>query len=250
MHVRLAFSVAVQVDADVLLIDEVLAVGDAAFQQKCFEEFERMKRARQDDRARHARHVGGPALLPPRDADGARRDARRSARRNGSRAATTSSTSARSCTRAGRRRASATRPRPRSRRPGSRTTRGARSRTWRRASTSRCAWRSRFHAPLEDPIFAFNLLNEPRHTVFATTSEWSDGPSGRFAAGETVVARVRFDNWLAPMRYTFTPSVARAGLGADALDLREDLASLDRPRRTRHRRHRRRPAHASRIDRT
>jgi hypothetical protein len=28
------------------------------------------------------------------------------------------------------------------------------------------------------------------------------------------------------MRYTFTPSVARAGLGADALDLREDLASL------------------------
>jgi len=44
MHVRLAFSVAVQADADVLLIDEVLAVGDAAFQQKCFEQFERMKR--------------------------------------------------------------------------------------------------------------------------------------------------------------------------------------------------------------
>ena len=44
MHVRLAFSVAVQVDADVLLIDEVLAVGDAAFQQKCFEQFERLKR--------------------------------------------------------------------------------------------------------------------------------------------------------------------------------------------------------------
>ena len=37
MHVRLAFSVMVQVDADVLLIDEVLAVGDAAFQQKCFD---------------------------------------------------------------------------------------------------------------------------------------------------------------------------------------------------------------------
>jgi ABC-type polysaccharide/polyol phosphate transport system ATPase subunit len=39
MHVRLAFSVAIQVDADILLIDEVLAVGDAAFQQKCFEVF-------------------------------------------------------------------------------------------------------------------------------------------------------------------------------------------------------------------
>jgi ABC-type polysaccharide/polyol phosphate transport system ATPase subunit len=37
MAMRLAFSVAVNVDPDVLLIDEVLAVGDAAFQTKCFE---------------------------------------------------------------------------------------------------------------------------------------------------------------------------------------------------------------------
>src|SRR5918997_1922093 len=43
MHVRLAFSVAVQVDADILLIDEVLAVGDAAFQQKCFDAFTDLK---------------------------------------------------------------------------------------------------------------------------------------------------------------------------------------------------------------
>ena len=45
MSVRLSFSVATQVNADVLLIDEVLAVGDTAFQQKCFDEFERLKRA-------------------------------------------------------------------------------------------------------------------------------------------------------------------------------------------------------------
>jgi ABC-type polysaccharide/polyol phosphate transport system ATPase subunit len=43
MQVRLAFSVMIQVDADVLLIDEVLAVGDAAFQQKCFDEFHRIR---------------------------------------------------------------------------------------------------------------------------------------------------------------------------------------------------------------
>ncbi len=43
MHVRLAFSVAIQVDADILLIDEVLAVGDAAFQQKCFDVFLQMR---------------------------------------------------------------------------------------------------------------------------------------------------------------------------------------------------------------
>ena len=43
MQVRLAFSVMSQVDADILLIDEVLAVGDAAFQQKCFDVFQRLK---------------------------------------------------------------------------------------------------------------------------------------------------------------------------------------------------------------
>jgi ABC-2 type transport system ATP-binding protein len=43
MQVRLAFSVMVHVDADILLIDEVLAVGDAAFQQKCFDVFHRLR---------------------------------------------------------------------------------------------------------------------------------------------------------------------------------------------------------------
>jgi ABC-2 type transport system ATP-binding protein len=44
MQVRLAFSLMLEVDADVLLIDEVLAVGDAAFQQKCADSFRNMKR--------------------------------------------------------------------------------------------------------------------------------------------------------------------------------------------------------------
>ena len=43
MLVRLAFSVMMEADADVLLIDEVLAVGDAAFQQKCADAFHAMK---------------------------------------------------------------------------------------------------------------------------------------------------------------------------------------------------------------
>src|SRR4051794_27373774 len=43
MHVRLAFSVMLQAKADVMLIDEVLAVGDASFQEKCFREFSRMR---------------------------------------------------------------------------------------------------------------------------------------------------------------------------------------------------------------
>jgi len=43
MYVRLAFATAIQSDAPILLFDEVLAVGDARFQQKCFALFERMK---------------------------------------------------------------------------------------------------------------------------------------------------------------------------------------------------------------
>jgi len=45
MMVRLAFSVMMEADADILLIDEVLAVGDAAFQQKCADAFGEMKAA-------------------------------------------------------------------------------------------------------------------------------------------------------------------------------------------------------------
>lgn len=43
MQVRLAFSIAIRAQSDILLLDEVLAVGDAAFQQKCFNYFEELK---------------------------------------------------------------------------------------------------------------------------------------------------------------------------------------------------------------
>lgn len=50
MWVRLAFSVMVEADADVLLIDEVLAVGDASFQRKCTDMFDRL-------------HAGGKTIV-------------------------------------------------------------------------------------------------------------------------------------------------------------------------------------------
>jgi ABC-type polysaccharide/polyol phosphate transport system ATPase subunit len=43
MQVRLAYSIAIQVDFDVLLLDEVLAVGDQAFQEKCFSTFDQIR---------------------------------------------------------------------------------------------------------------------------------------------------------------------------------------------------------------
>lgn len=43
MYMRLAFSVAINVDADILLIDEILAVGDVSFQNKCFNRLKEIK---------------------------------------------------------------------------------------------------------------------------------------------------------------------------------------------------------------
>lgn len=43
MYMRLAFAVAINVDADILLIDEILAVGDASFQEKCFRRLREIK---------------------------------------------------------------------------------------------------------------------------------------------------------------------------------------------------------------
>ena len=43
MYMRLAFSVAINVDADILLIDEILAVGDQHFQDKCFEKMQELR---------------------------------------------------------------------------------------------------------------------------------------------------------------------------------------------------------------
>lgn len=45
MQVRLAFSIAIRAKSDVLLVDEVLAVGDAAFQSKCFDYFYELKKS-------------------------------------------------------------------------------------------------------------------------------------------------------------------------------------------------------------
>ena len=44
MYMRLAFSVAINVDADILLIDEILAVGDQHFQEKCFKKLKELKK--------------------------------------------------------------------------------------------------------------------------------------------------------------------------------------------------------------
>ena len=43
MYMRLAFSVAINVDAEILLVDEILSVGDQHIQEKCFKKIEELK---------------------------------------------------------------------------------------------------------------------------------------------------------------------------------------------------------------
>ena len=59
MYVRLGFAVAINVDPEILIVDEVLAVGDAAFQRKCMEKFADL-RAQGRTVHRHPRSGYGP----------------------------------------------------------------------------------------------------------------------------------------------------------------------------------------------
>ena len=49
MYMRLAFAVAINVDADILLVDEILAVGDQHFQEKCIAKMKELKAQRQNN---------------------------------------------------------------------------------------------------------------------------------------------------------------------------------------------------------
>ncbi len=227
MTVRLAFSIAIQVDAEILLIDEVLAVGDATFQQKCFDEFHRLKKEgrtilfvthnmgdvqRFCDRAMlldkgRVIDVGEPAAI-----------ARRYNEINFGRMQEGIGEGALG-TRGGRREADILDTWFEDRD-------GRRIAAIAQGDPCCASMEVHFNNTLEDPIFGVALRNDAGHTVFATNTTLEHGPTGRFAAGESTVVRMRFENWLTAGRYTITPSVARNGPGDDMVDLRENFASL------------------------
>jgi ABC-type polysaccharide/polyol phosphate transport system ATPase subunit len=227
MIVRLAFSVAIQVDAEVLLIDEVLAVGDAAFQQKCFAEFHRLKDEgrtilfvthdmsaveRFCDRAVLLEkgkmvHLGEPHTVARRYnelnfgrtvhqlAEGSDEE------RFGDRAAEIVEAWFEN---------------------------GAGERVGDMAHGELCrvCMRVRFHEQVQQPVFGFTLRNDVGATVFGAHSDMTIGPTGAFEADSEAVARFEFQNWLVASTYMVTPSIARHGPGADAYDLRTDIAQL------------------------
>jgi ABC-type polysaccharide/polyol phosphate transport system ATPase subunit len=227
MSVRLAFSTAIQVDADIVLVDEVLAVGDAAFQQKCFEQFQRMK-----DEGKTIVFVTHDMASVERFCDRAMLLERGEMVQIGEPRAIARAYNELNFGRLVHEEVEDPEPE----RLGDQ-----------RAAEIVGAWfesgdervtavgqrepleavvEVRFSAELEDPIFALTLRNEVGHTVFATSTLWQEVETGRFQPGETVQVRTALECWFAPSQYKLTPSVARAGSGADALDMREDLTSV------------------------
>ena len=228
MTVRLAFAVSIQVDAEILLVDEVLAVGDAAFQQKCYDQFDRMKAE-----GRTIVFVTHDMTAVERFCDRAMLIERGSVELIGAPHAIARAYNELNFGRLVHEPTSA----DEEHRYGDHAVAeivdcwfedgaGERVATLAQGESVAVCMDVRFHADVDEPIFAVSIRNEPRHTVFATSTRWTGQPTGSFAAGDEVRVRIAYENWLAPSRYDATPSVARAGAGEDALDLREDLASL------------------------
>jgi len=223
MLVRLAFATAIQVDAEILLIDEVLAVGDAAFQQKCFEQFFRLKREgktiifvshdmysveRFCDRAMLmdkgvVQQIGDPRVIGRAYHELNFGQLAHEAPSETEQSAGTSIADAWFENEDGERLTSAG--------PGD--------------TVSMC-FEAHLAEDLIDPVFAATLRTDLGHTIIVARSDQHGHSSGAFAAGESVVARFELPNWLTPSRYLLTPSLARAGTGADALALVEDMASI------------------------
>jgi ABC-type polysaccharide/polyol phosphate transport system ATPase subunit len=228
MQVRLAFAVAIQVDADILLIDEVLAVGDASFQQKCFGEFDRLKssgktivfvthdmgaverfcdRALLLERGRVV-EIAEPQTIARHYNELNFRRMRREAQEFGG-------------------------PQTLKEAPVAELTRarfedGNGEQQFEAMQRDPCWVRLDvyFHAEAVDPIFAIALIDDRGGTAFAASTQITYGPTGRFRAGTTAVVRIRFENWLTPGRYRLTASVARDEVRPEAYDARLEISSL------------------------
>ena len=228
MLLRLGFSIAAHLDADVLLIDEVLAVGDVNFQQKCFDQFAKLRSEgrtivfvthdmgsveRFCDRAMlmergNVIDVGEPSSITRQYNELNFRRVRQEAQETGGPEAL--------------------------RRPPTAelvaahfaAADGSPLVTTLQGDEVQIVLEARFHQTIEDPIFGINLRNELGHIVYATSTELLDVHPGHFSAGATVTVRIRFPNYLGAGRYHLTASISRDGVAADAYDMRPDIASL------------------------
>ncbi len=231
MLVRLAFAVMIEIDADVLLIDEVLAVGDAAFQQKCFDQFEQIRASGQtvllvthdmgavqrfcDDAIllEHGQIVaaGDPQTVSDRYLDLNFSQAARE------KVAAGESPPADSGETFGDGRAVIERV-------WFELEQGGEATTLPNGAKTSFAMAVRFTEEVVNPVFSVTLRSSSGVPLLSLSSDWNSEPAGAFKSGETAIWRASFDNLLGPDRYSVSPSVTLGG-GA-VLALRERLLSV------------------------
>ena len=225
MHVRLAFAVAIQVDAEVLLVDEVLAVGDAAFQQKCFDVFNRMRdegrtivfvthdmgalnrfchRALLLERGEVV-HLGEPHEVADRYLEiNFGRDPETAAESDG--------------------------------RGGDGEARvleawvededGERQASLPQAARVTLKALVKFMVDVEDPAASLYVLNEDHVAIVVASTAREHEHSGRFDAGQEVLFSFSFENVLAPGRYSPLFTLSHRGTGLDLMDRFEGATSF------------------------
>jgi ABC-type polysaccharide/polyol phosphate transport system ATPase subunit len=221
MYVRLAFATAVQVDADILLIDEVLAVGDAAFQQKCFDEFARLQQEGRTilfvthDMGSVERFCNRAMLLERGevvDIGDPETIARQYNQMNFRRVREERADEGSAPQAAARPEAAEVLNAWFETKPGEIAV------TVSQGEDCSVRMDVRFHDRVENPIFAVTLQKETGHIAFSTSSDLQRLKTGTFEPGSTASVRLRFENWLAPGRYRLFATVAREGFGADVFD--------------------------------
>jgi ABC-type polysaccharide/polyol phosphate transport system ATPase subunit len=243
MLVRLAFSVMIQVDADILLIDEVLAVGDAAFQQKCYDGFARIRRSgttvlfvthdmnavqRFCDRAVLLEH-GRPVELGSPERVGDRylelnfsRDARDAEAREAGDATARAPAAHRGAdgdpVRLGDGRAEIVEA-------WFEDEQGARAEVLRARQPCSFHARVRVNQRLDDPLVGVNFQNSSGEHVWGANNLNAE-PSGVYERGDEFIFVLRFTNLLAPDRYWVTPAVAKSDGGLVWHDRRPHFASV------------------------
>ncbi|HYJ00539.1 MAG TPA: ABC transporter ATP-binding protein [Thermoleophilaceae bacterium] len=226
MSVRLGFAVAIQVDADILLVDEVLAVGDASFQQKCFDQFDRLK------------DEGRTIVFVTHDMDSVRRFCDRAMLLERGQMLNIGEPDAIAAKYAeinfgvvGEDGSSGGPGLPRTRvarawceNGSDRAPDTADTFTVGRGEACAACMEVEFIDAVEDPVFLITFRNDVRHTIYVARSDL-DATTGSFAAGQRATVRFRFPNWLAHSTYTLTPAVMTSD-GRITLDQRVDAVTL------------------------
>jgi lipopolysaccharide transport system ATP-binding protein len=237
MYVRLAFSTAIHIDPEILIVDEALAVGDAIFSSRCIQKFEELRQRkvtvllvshdlglvkRLADRA--AFMLNGEVVMQGTPKDAVNRYvgfALEQERATGSRAPDMQPAAATSSFRHG---------------DGASkivdaqllNSNGDPCRTFRPGDTIMVRVRATFHQAVSDPVVGILIRNRIGMDVFGTNTRLEGVSLGPFAEGETLEIEFALDCLLSRQEYTLTVATHYGnGLSQDWLDDLLDFQVVD-----------------------